>query len=106
MVNNELQESDDGLLDAQRSTADSLGIPKLSRHIFLCCDQTTPKCCHRDRSLRAWVYLKGRLDELGLSGHGGVYRTKANCVRICAGGPRGVVGDALGAGWFQRRKHR
>ena len=91
LVNNELQESDDGLLEAQRSKADSLGIPKLSRHIFLCCDQTTPKCCHRDRSLRAWVYLKGRLDELGLSGHGGVYRTKANCLRICEGGPMAVV---------------
>jgi len=41
--------------------------------------------------LEAWNYLKNRLDELGLSGAGGVYRTKANCLRICAGGPIAVV---------------
>jgi (2Fe-2S) ferredoxin len=35
--------------------------------------------------------LKGRLDELGLSGEGGIYRTKANCLRICARGPVAVV---------------
>ena len=87
----ELQESDDGQVEAQRNKAHRLGIPKLARHIFLCCDQTKPKCCDRDRSLRAWAYLKGRLDELGLSGYGGVYRTKANCLRVCEGGPMAVV---------------
>ena len=39
----------------------------------------------------AWDYLKRRLDELDLAGDGGVYRTKANCLRICAGGPVAVV---------------
>ncbi len=91
MAINELQESDDGQVEAQRHKADRLGIPRLARHIFLCCDQTKPKCCDRDRSLRAWAYLKGRLDELGLSGYGGVYRTKANCLRVCEGGPMAVV---------------
>jgi (2Fe-2S) ferredoxin len=68
-----------------------LHIPAIRRHIFLCCDQTTPKCSTKEQSLAAWGYLKTRLDELGLTGPGGVYRTKANCLRICAGGPVAVV---------------
>jgi (2Fe-2S) ferredoxin len=71
--------------------ADSLGIPAARRHIFLCCDQSKPKCCDRDRSLEAWEYLKRRLKELGLRDEGGVQRTKANCLRICEGGPIAVV---------------
>jgi (2Fe-2S) ferredoxin len=79
------------LLPALREEAQRLGIPGLRRHIFLCCDQSVPKCSNKERSLEAWNYLKKRLDELGLSGDGGVYRTKANCLRICAGGPIAVV---------------
>jgi (2Fe-2S) ferredoxin len=75
----------------QRETAETLGVPKIRRHIFLCCDQTKPNCCARERSLAAWDYLKRRLEELGLTGDGGVYRTKANCLRICVGGPIAVV---------------
>ncbi|MCC6126599.1 MAG: (2Fe-2S) ferredoxin domain-containing protein [Pirellulales bacterium] len=63
----------------------------MRRHIFLCCDQTTPKCSSKEQSLSAWEYLKNRLDELGLSDQGGIYRTKANCLRICLGGPVAVV---------------
>ncbi len=75
----------------QRRTAESLGIPRLQRHIFLCCDQTKPRCSAKDRSLEAWQYLKTRLKELGLADAGGVQRTKANCLRICTGGPIAVV---------------
>ncbi|NLY01603.1 MAG: (2Fe-2S) ferredoxin domain-containing protein [Rhodopirellula sp.] len=75
----------------QRRVAEQLGVPAIRRHIFLCCDQTKPKCSSRERSLEAWDYLKRRLDELNLSGRGGVYRTKANCLRICLGGPVAVV---------------
>ena len=71
--------------------ADSIGVLHARRHIFLCADQTEPKCCDRDRSLVAWNYLKKRLKELGLSESGGVLRTKANCLRICEGGPIAVV---------------
>jgi len=39
----------------------------------------------------AWEYLKRRLQELGLSEQGGVLRSKANCLRICEGGPIAVV---------------
>ncbi len=71
--------------------AQSIGIPVARRHIFLCADQTTPKCCDKDRGLVAWDYLKKRLKELGLSEQGGILRTKANCLRICEGGPIAVV---------------
>jgi len=80
----------DETLRRQRGLADELGLPA-RRHIFLCCDQTKPKCCDRDRSLAAWDYLKSRLKELGLSDRGGIARTKANCLRICEGGPIAVV---------------
>lgn len=78
-------------LDAIRAKAESVGVGATRRHIFLCCDQTTPKCCDRERSLEAWDYLKRRLTELGLSEQGGIYRTKANCFRICQNGPIAVV---------------
>ena len=76
---------------AQRAIAISIGVPVATRHIFLCCDQTKPKCCDKDRGLAAWDFLKGRLKELGLSEQGGILRTKANCLRICEGGPIAVV---------------
>jgi (2Fe-2S) ferredoxin len=77
--------------DSQQATAGSIGVPVARRHIFLCCDQTTPKCCEKERGLAAWDFLKRRLKELGLSEQGGILRTKANCLRICEGGPIAVV---------------
>jgi len=68
-----------------------IGVTVGGRHIFLCADQTKPKCCERERSLLAWNYLKARLRELGLSDAGGIQRTRANCLRICADGPIAVV---------------
>jgi (2Fe-2S) ferredoxin len=79
------------LLSAQQKKAERTGVPVIRRHIFLCCDQTSPKCSSKEQSLAAWDYLKKRLEELGLSEQGGVYRTKANCLRICMGGPVAVV---------------
>jgi (2Fe-2S) ferredoxin len=59
------------------------------RHIFLC---VGGKCAPRERQLAAWEYLKRRLQELGLDGvEGNVLRTKADCLRICAGGPIALV---------------
>lgn len=75
----------------QQAVVESLGLSNSRRHVFLCCDQTKPKCCSRDESNLAWDYLKTRLKELGLSEHGGVQRTKANCLRVCVGGPIAVV---------------
>jgi (2Fe-2S) ferredoxin len=67
------------------------GVTAAKRHILLCCDQTVPKCCERETSLESWQYLKRRLKELGLSEAGGILRTKANCLRVCLGGPIAVV---------------
>ncbi len=77
--------------ERQRRLAEAVGVTAARRHVFLCCDQTEPKCCERERGLAAWRYLKRRLAELGLSERGGVARTKANCFRICEGGPIAVV---------------
>lgn len=74
-----------------RQKAESLGVDKIRRHIFLCCDQTKPKCCDKALSLESWTFLKQRLKELNLIGAGGIYRTKANCLQICRQGPIAVV---------------
>ncbi len=71
--------------------AAGIGVPAARRHIFLCADQTTPKCCSKEQGLEAWDYLKRRLKALGLCEQGGILRTKANCLRICEGGPIAVV---------------
>lgn len=75
------------------SCARSLGIDKIERHIFLCADQTEPKCCAKAAGLESWEYLKRRLKELGLASGGSpqVFRTKANCLRVCMQGPIAVV---------------
>jgi len=74
-----------------RKTVEKLGVDKIRRHIFLCADQTEPKCSRKQDSLESWAYLKRRLVELDLVEHGGIYRTKANCLRICMKGPIAVV---------------
>jgi (2Fe-2S) ferredoxin len=77
--------------DELKAKAAKLGVGHIRRHIFLCCDQTKPKCSAKELSLESWEYLKRRLKELQPGGAGGVYRTKANCLQICAGGPIAVV---------------
>jgi (2Fe-2S) ferredoxin len=72
--------------------AKSFGLEQYQRHIFLCADQTEPKCAPKERGLESWEYLKRRLKELNLVGPEPlVYRTKANCLRICIKGPIAVV---------------
>jgi (2Fe-2S) ferredoxin len=77
--------------DPPQKVAAALAVDKIRRHIFLCCDQTKPKCCDKALSLESWEFLKRRLDQLKLTGEGGIYRTKANCLRICTQGPTAVV---------------
>jgi (2Fe-2S) ferredoxin len=84
------QDSED-MTTSQQQVATTIGVPVARRHIFLCCDQTNPKCCDKERGITAWEFLKRRLKELGLSEQGGILRTKANCLRICEGGPIAVV---------------
>jgi (2Fe-2S) ferredoxin len=78
--------------DELSDAIETLGLEKFSRHIFLCADQTDPQCCSREAGLESWEYLKRRLKELKLSGpEPTVYRTKANCLRVCCRGPIAVV---------------
>ena len=70
---------------------DWLKLDKIKYHIFLCSDQDEPKCCTREEGLESWHFLKHRLNELGLSLEGGVFRTRANCLRVCTLGPIAVV---------------
>jgi (2Fe-2S) ferredoxin len=80
------------MADNLAAAVKSLGLEKFKRHIFLCADQTEPKCCPKDQGLESWEFLKRRLKELGLAGPDPlVYRTKANCFRVCAQGPIAVV---------------
>lgn len=96
----------------------SLGLNQIERHVFLCADQTIPKCCDKAVSLESWNYLKRRLKELGCDGSSPnhktplrqtdtidkveegcierdrppyTFRTKANCLRVCQRGPILVV---------------
>jgi len=78
--------------DELAGIAAKLGIGRIRRHIFLCADQTKPECCTKEQGLASWDYLKKRLAELGLmSGEHCIYRTKANCLRVCEQGPIAVV---------------
>ena len=85
------EEARDGSPEALAAKAEAIGVPAARRHIFLCCDQTKSKCAEKEKGLESWEHLKRRLKELGLSEQGGIQRTKANCLRICAGGPIAVV---------------
>ena len=71
---------------------EKLGLKSIQRHLFLCCDQTKPKCCTKKVSLESWKYLKKRLAELELdrvteTNSSCIFRTKANCLRVCCDGP-------------------
>jgi len=76
--------------EALQARLDDVGITRVRRHIFLCCDQTKPKCSSNEESHASWEYLKRRLKEMGLA-ENGVARTKANCLRVCREGPIAVV---------------
>jgi len=78
--------------DALQAAAETLGLSLYTRHIFLCADQTEPKCCAKEAGLESWEYLKRRLKELNLAGsRPQIFRTKANCLRLCLRGPIAVV---------------
>ena len=63
----------------------------IRRHIFLCAEAQKGECCSHEVGASAWKYLKKRLKELGLDRDGGIARTKADCLKICAAGPIAVV---------------
>lgn len=83
-------------LDSLTISVKSLDLNQIERHIFLCADQTLPKCCSKQASLEAWDYLKKRLKQLKLDQSTNdkpslIFRTKANCLRVCTNGPIMVI---------------
>lgn len=94
-----------GELEALQTTVEKLGLQQIQRHIFLCADQTKPKCCSHEEGLESWNYLKRRLQEEGLDQPSEnppclVFRTKANCLRVCCSGPILLVyPDGV---WYQK----
>ncbi|TAN47230.1 MAG: (2Fe-2S) ferredoxin domain-containing protein [Methylococcaceae bacterium] len=71
--------------------ADEVGIGRIRKHIFLCCDQNKPLCCSKDAGIQSWDYLKRRLKELKAVGHKDIARSKADCLHVCTHGPIAVV---------------
>jgi (2Fe-2S) ferredoxin len=75
--------------EAIQQAAEKIKLGRARRHIFLC---VGGKCAPPDMQLESWDYLKRRLKELRLADvENGVLRTKADCLRICTGGPIAVV---------------
>ena len=60
------------------------GLPNAERHLFLCMG---PDCCLPADAEKVWEYIKHRVRETKLR----AMRTKAQCLRICTGGPWMVV---------------
>jgi (2Fe-2S) ferredoxin len=80
------------LTERLEKIVEQLKIRNIRRHIFLCADQTKPKCSPKEDGIASWEYLKRRLEELGLTkADDCIYRTKANCLRVCEQGPIAVV---------------
>lgn len=79
-----------------RSRVQKLGLKQIERHILICADPSKPICCSQAEGVAAWDYLKRRLQELKLDvpqpdRPSCVFRTKANCLRVCTQGPILVV---------------
>lgn len=60
------------------------GLATARRHLFLC---PGPDCCASADGEATWEYIKRRVRETGLP----AMRTKAQCFRVCSGGPWLVV---------------
>lgn len=78
------------MTDELKSAVASLGLGSYQRHIFLCADQTEPKCAPKEATLKSWEFLKYRLKELA-GPKPLIFRTKANCLRVCTMGPIAIV---------------
>ncbi len=70
----------------------ALGIDNIQRHLLLCATPLKPRCCDPAAGLETWTYLKKRLKELKLDAPQAerpsvIFRTKADCLRVCQQGP-------------------
>ena len=90
--------------------ARALSIHGAKRHIFICADQSNPRCAPVDLTNELWRHLKTRLKQEDLAtappqwqgdmttdpepvepGAGTVLRSKVDCLRICEQGAIAVV---------------
>ena len=78
-------------LEKARKALATNGGDSIRRHIFICAEPQKGECCTREVGSASWKFLKRRLKEKGLDGKGGIARTKADCLKICAAGPIAVV---------------
>jgi (2Fe-2S) ferredoxin len=77
--------------------AEKFGIGKLHRHLFIC---TGPDCVDSDIGEQTWEYIKQRMKQLNIAGTDGpCFRTRCQCLRICADGPIAVVYPE--GAWYQ-----
>ncbi len=83
--------ADPAELARARAALDTCGGDGIRRHIFLCAEPQKGECCSPEVGAPAWKFLKKRLKELKLDREGGIARTKADCLKICAAGPVAVV---------------
>jgi len=64
---------------------------RVAHHLLLCATPTKPLCCDPELGAATWARLKALVRDLGLEAadrvEGVVLRTKADCLRICQGGP-------------------
>jgi (2Fe-2S) ferredoxin len=75
--------------EAHKAAVAKLQLGRNARHVFLC---VGGRCASPEQGLASWEYLKTRMRELRAEGQlGGLLRTKADCLRICTGGPIVVV---------------
>ena len=66
-----------------------LELESIERHILLCVGGT---CAETASQAESWAFLKARLKELGLVDvERGVFRSKAECLRVCIDGPIALV---------------
>ena len=70
--------------DALQSGFKKAAVATAERHIFLCMG---PDCCQPAEAQAVWDYIKLRVRETAVC----AMRTKAQCFRICTGGPWLVV---------------
>ena len=89
------------MTDTLEEKVAKLGLNQYQRHILLCADARKAKCCDGEKSKESWEYLKNRLRELKLSDPENiVYRSKADCLRVCMNGPIAVVYPE--GTWYQK----
>lgn len=83
--------NDPAEIERARAALALTGGDKIRRHIFLCAESQKGECCSREAGSAAWKHLKKRLKQDGLDREGGIARTKADCLKICAAGPVAVI---------------